>query len=156
PMQAFLGQPVITENVGGASGTIGIGRVVRAPADGYTLSIGSTSSHILTGALYSLKWDLRKDLVPIAPLVSEPIMIGGWKGLPAQGLKDLISWLKANPDKASQGHSGVGSTGHVTGISFQLETNTRFQFVPYRGGGPALQDLLAGQTDLEMEPGSNF
>jgi tripartite-type tricarboxylate transporter receptor subunit TctC len=110
----------------------------------------------LTGALYSLQWDLLKDLVPVAPLVSEPIMIVGRKSMPAQNLKELIAWLKANPDKASQGHAGVGGVGHVTGISFQRETNTRFQFVPYRGGGPALQDLLAGQTDLEMEPGSNF
>lgn len=156
PMRAFLGQPVITENVAGAAGSIGAGRAARAPGDGYTLSIGTTSSHVLTGALYSLQWDLLKDLVPVACLVSEPIMIVGREDMPAQNLKELIGWLKANPDKASQGHAGVGGVGHISGISFQQETNTRFQFVPYRGGGPALQDLLAGQIDLEMEPGSNF
>jgi tripartite-type tricarboxylate transporter receptor subunit TctC len=156
PMRAFLGQPVITENVGGAAGSIGVGRAVRAPGDGYTLSIGTTSSHVLTGALYSLQWDLIEDLVPVASLVSEPIMIVGRMGMPAQNLKELIAWLNANPDKASQGHAGVGGVGHISGISFQQETDTRFQFVPYRGGGPALQDLLAGQIDLEMEPGSNF
>ena len=156
PMRALLGQPVIIENVGGAAGSIGVGRAVRAPADGYTLSIGTTSSHVLTGALYSLQWDLVKDLEPIAPLISEPLMIVGRKDMPAQDLKGLIAWLKANPDKASQGHAGIGGMGHITGISFQRETNTRFQFVPYRGGGPALQDLLAGHTDLEMEVGSNF
>jgi tripartite-type tricarboxylate transporter receptor subunit TctC len=156
PLRTLLGQPVIIENVGGAAGSIGVGRAVRAPADGYTLSIGTTSSHVLTGALYSLQWDLMKDLEPIAALVSEPLMIVGRKGMPAQNLKELIAWLKANPDKASQGHAGIGGMGHVSGISFQQETQTRFQSVPYRGGGPALQDLLAGHTDLEMEPGSNF
>ena len=156
PLRGVLGQPVIIENIGGAAGSIGVGRAVRAPGDGYTLSIGTTSSHVLTGALYSLQWDLMKDLEPIALLISEPLMIVGRKGLPAQNLKELIGWLKANPDKASQGHAGVGGMGHITGISFQRETGTRFQSVPYRGGGPALQDLLAGHTDLEMEVGSNF
>jgi tripartite-type tricarboxylate transporter receptor subunit TctC len=156
PMRAFLGQPVIVENVGGAGGSIGVGRAVRAAADGYTLSIGTTSSHVLTGALYSLQWDLMRDLVPVAPLVSEPLMIVGRKDMPAQDLRELIAWLKANPGKASQGMAGVGGVGHVTGVFFQRETGTRFQFVPYRGGGPALQDLVAGQIDLEMEPASNF
>jgi tripartite-type tricarboxylate transporter receptor subunit TctC len=156
PLRSVLGQPVIIENVGGAAGSIGVGRAVRAPADGYTLNIGTISSHVLSGALYNLRWDLLKDLQPIAPLVSEPILIVGRKDMPAKDLKELIAWLKANPDKASQGHAGVGGVGHVTGAFFQLETSTRFQFVPYRGGGPALQDLLAGHTDLEMEPVSNF
>ncbi len=156
PLRAFLGQPVIVENASGGGGSIGVGRAVRAPGDGYTLSIGTTGSHVLTGALYSLQWDLVRDLEPIALLVSEPLMIVGRKSMPAQDLKELIAWLKANPDKASQGHAGVGATGHITGVIFQRETNTRFQFVPYRGGGPALQDLVAGQTDLEMEPVSNF
>ena len=156
PMRAFLGQPVVIENIAGAGGSIGAGRAVRAAADGYTLSIGTTSSHVLTGALYSLRWDLVKDFDPVAPLVSEPLMIVGRKDLPAQDLGELVAWLKANPDKASQGTAGVGGLGHITGVVFQRETNTRFQFVPYRGGGPALQDLLAGRIDLEMEPSSNF
>jgi tripartite-type tricarboxylate transporter receptor subunit TctC len=156
PMRAFLGQPVIIENVGGAAGTIGVGRAVRAAPDGYTLSIGTTSSHVLTGALYALRWDLVKDLEPLAPLVSEPLMIVGRKGIPAESLSELIAWLKANPDKASQGTAGVGNVGHIAGVFFQRETNTHFEFVPYRGGGPALQDLLAGNIDLEMEPSSNF
>jgi tripartite-type tricarboxylate transporter receptor subunit TctC len=156
PMRAFLGEPVIIENVGGAAGTIGVGRAARAAPDGYTLSIGTTSSHVLTGALYALRWDLVKDLEPLAPLVSEPLMIVGRKGIPAESLSELIAWLKANPDKASQATAGVGNVGHVAGLAFQHETSTRFQFVPYRGGGPALQDLLAGNIDLEMEPSSNF
>ena len=142
PLRAILGQPIIIENVGGAAGSIGVGRAVRAPGDGYTLSIGTTSSHVLTGALYSLPWDSVKDLEPISPLVSEPLMIVGRKGMPAQDLKELIAWLKANPDRASQGHAGVGGVGHVTGISFQRETNTRFQSVPYRGGWASLEGPL--------------
>jgi tripartite-type tricarboxylate transporter receptor subunit TctC len=156
PLRAVLGQPVIIENVSGATGRIAVGRVVRASADGYTLNIGTLSTHVLAGALYPLQFDLLRNLQPIAALVSEPILIVGRKDMPAQNLKDLIAWLKANPDKVSQGHAGVGGVGHLTGVFFQRETNTRFQFVPYRGGGPALQDLLAGHTDLEMEPISNF
>src|SRR5579864_5707967 len=116
PMRAFLGQPIVVENVGGAGGSIGASRAVRAPADGYTLSIGTTSSHVLTGALYSLRWDLVKDFDPIAPLVSEPLMIVGRNGIPAQNLRELIAWLQANPDKASQGTAGAGGIGHVTGL----------------------------------------
>jgi tripartite-type tricarboxylate transporter receptor subunit TctC len=156
PMRAVLGQPIIIENVSGAGGTIGVGRAVRAPADGYTLSIGTISSHVLSGALYTLPWDLQRDLLPIAPLVKEPLMIVGRKGLPAAGLQEFITWLKANPNRASQGHAGIGTTGHVTGALFQKETGTRFQSIPYRGGGPALQDLLAGHIDFEIEPVSNF
>lgn len=156
PMRAVLGQPIIIENVSGAGGSVGAGRAVRAPADGYTLSIGTIGSHVLSGALYALPWDLQKDFQPIAPLVNEPLMIVGRKGMPAQDLRELIAWLKANPNKASQGHAGNGATGHITGVLFQRETGTRFQSVPYRGGGPALQDLLAGHIDLEIEPVSNF
>jgi tripartite-type tricarboxylate transporter receptor subunit TctC len=156
PMRAVLGQPVVIENVSGAGGTIGVGRAVRAPADGYTLSIGTISSHVLSGALYALPWDVLRDLQPIAPLVNEPLLIVGRKGMPPQDVRELITWLKANPNKASQGHAGIGTTGHITGVFFQRETGTRFQSVPYRGGGPALQDLLAGHIDLEMEPVSNF
>ena len=97
-----------------------------------------------------------KDLEPIIQIGSEPLLIVGKKSLPADDLKGLIAWLKANPDKASVGIAGVGATGHLTGISFQKETGTRFQFVPYRGNAPAMQDLLAEQIDFMIEPSSNF
>jgi tripartite-type tricarboxylate transporter receptor subunit TctC len=155
-MRAILTQPVIIENIGGAAGSIGVGRAVRSPADGYTLSIGTSSTHVLTGGLYALQFDLLKDLEPIIQIGSEPLLIVGKKSLPADDLKGLIVWLKANPDKASVGIAGVGATGHLTGISLQRETGTKFQFVPYRGNGPAMQDLLAEQIDFMIEPSSNF
>src|SRR6266849_302672 len=155
-MRGILGQPVIIENVGGAAGSLGVGRAVRAAPDGYTLSIGTSTTHMLTGGLYALAFDLLKDLEPIIQIGSEPLLIVGKKSLPAEDLKGLIAWLKANPDKASVGIAGVGATGHLTGISFQKETGTKFQFVPYRGNGPAMQDLLAEQIDFMIEPSSNF
>ena len=155
-IRAILGQPVIMENVAGAAGSIGVGRAVRAPADGTTLSIGTSTTHMLTGGLYALPFDLLTDLDPVILIGSEPLLIVGKKSLPADDLKGLIAWLRANPDKASVGIAGVGATGHLTGISFQKETGTRFQFVPYRGNGPAMQDLLAEQIDFMIEPSSNF
>jgi tripartite-type tricarboxylate transporter receptor subunit TctC len=155
-MRAVLGQPVIIENVAGAAGSLGVGRAVRSAADGYTLSIGTSTTHMLTGGLYALQFDLLKDLEPVIQIGSEPLLIVGRKSLPADDLKGLIAYLKANPDKASVGIAGVGATGHLTGISFQKETGTRFQFVPYRGNAPGMQDLLAEQIDFMIEPSSNF
>ena len=136
------------ENVGGAAGSLGVGRAVRSAADGYTLSIGTSTTHMLTGGLYALPFDLLRDLEPVILIGSEPLLIVGKKAFPADDLKGLIGWLKANPDKASVGIAGVGATGHLTGISFQRETGTKFQFVPYRGNGPAMQDLVAGRSTL--------
>jgi tripartite-type tricarboxylate transporter receptor subunit TctC len=155
-MRPLLKQPVIIENVAGAAGSIGVGRAVRAAPDGYTLSIGTSTTHMLTGGLYKLPFDLLKDLEPIILIGSEPLLLVGKKGIPADDLKGLIAWLKANPGKASVGIAGVGATGHLAGISLQKATGTKFEFVPYRGNGPALQDLLGGQIDFMMEPYSNF
>ena len=154
-MRPILGQSIIIENVAGAAGSIGVGRAVRSPADGYTLSIGTSTTHMLTGGLYALSFDLLKDLEPVIYIGSEPLLIVGRKSLAADDLKGLIAWLKTNPDKASVGIAGVGAAGHLAGISFQRETATKFQFVPYRGNAPAMQDLLAGQIDFMIEP-SNF
>jgi tripartite-type tricarboxylate transporter receptor subunit TctC len=155
-MRGLLGQPIVIENVGAAAGSLGVARAVRSAADGYTLSIGTSTTHMLTGGLYALQFDLLNDLEPVILIGSEPLLIVGKKSLPADDLKGLIAWLKTNPDKASVGIAGVGATGHLTGISFQKETGTKFQFVPYRGNGPAMQDLLAEQIDFMIEPASNF
>ncbi len=155
-LRASLGQPVIIENVVGAAGSIGVGRAVRATGDGYTLSIGTLTTHALIGGLYTLPFDLVMDFEPITQIASEPLLIVGKKSLPANSLRELIAYLRAHPDTASVGIAGVGAAGHLTGISFQRETGTRFQFVPYRGNGPATQDLVAGQIDFMIEPSSNF
>jgi len=154
-MRGALGQPVIIENVSGAAGTIGVGRVARAEPDGYTISLGPWNSHVVTGAIYSLQWDLLKDFEPVAVIADNPALIVSKSTAPATNLKELIAWIKANPDKLSAGTSGVGAATHVAGILFQKLTATRFQFVPYRGAGPALQDLVAGQIDLMFDQVAN-
>ena len=147
-MRTSLGQPVVIENVTGAGGSIGAGRVARAVPDGYTLIIGIWTTHVVNGAIYALQYDVLNDFEPIALLANNPQVIVAKKSMPANDLKGLIAWLKANPDKASAGTAGVGSPQHVLGIFFQSATGTRFQFVHYRGGGPATQDLVAGQIDI--------
>jgi tripartite-type tricarboxylate transporter receptor subunit TctC len=147
-MKSSLGQPVIVEDATGAAGTIAVGRVAREAPDGYTLSLGNNSSHVMAGATYALQYDLVKDLEPVALLVSNPELVVAKKALPANDLVGLIAWLKANPGKATQGGAGVGGITHVAGVLFQRETGTRFQFVPYRGAAPAVQDLVAGQIDM--------
>ncbi len=150
-MRVSLGQPIIIENVGGAGGSIGVGRVARAMPDGYTIGIGNSSSHVFNGALYTLPYDLLADFEPVALLASQPAIIVARKDLPAENLMEFIAWLKANPDKASQGSPGVGTASHVWGTFFQKQTGTRFQFVTYRGAGPAMQDLVARQIDFMMD-----
>jgi tripartite-type tricarboxylate transporter receptor subunit TctC len=145
-MRVSLGQPVVIENVGGAGGSIGVGRVARATPDGYTIDIGQWDTHVANGATFPLAYDVVKDFEPVALLSSNPFLIVAKKATAADDLKGLIAWLKANPDKASQAIPTAGS--HVAGVLFQKETGTRFAFVPYRGGGPAMQDLVAGQIDL--------
>jgi tripartite-type tricarboxylate transporter receptor subunit TctC len=154
-MRMTLGQPVIIENVVGAAGTLGVGRVVRAAPDGYTIGIGHWSTHVLNGAFYKLPYDLLNDLEPIALLPANPALIIVRKGLPAGNVKELVSWLKAHPGKASAGTAGNGSGSHVMGAYFQSMTDTRFDFVPYRGTGPALNDLVAGHIDLMFDQASN-
>src|SRR5215813_9411263 len=127
-MRAKLGQPVVIENVGGAAGSLGVTRAVRSPPDGYTLSIGTSTTHMLTGGLYKLPFDLLKDLEPIILIGSEPLLIVGKKDFPADDLKGLVTWLKANPDKASVGIAGVGATGQLAGIAFQKATGTKYEF----------------------------
>jgi len=154
-MRVSLGQPIIIENVTGASGSIGTGRVARAAGDGYTLGLGNWPTHVINGAVFKLQYDVRNDFEPVSLLATNPMVIVARKAMPADNLKELIAWLKANPDKTSQGTSGAGAATHVAGVFFAKETGTRIQFVPYRGAGPAMQDLMAGQIDLMIDPAAN-
>jgi tripartite-type tricarboxylate transporter receptor subunit TctC len=150
-MRMSLGQPVIFENVTGAAGGIGAGRLARAAPDGYTLGYGVWGTHVLNGAIYALQYDLMKDFEPISLLASNPMVIVAKNAMPAKDLMELIAWLKTNPDKASAGTTGTGGASHVAALFFQRETGTRFQFVPYRGLAPAMQDLVAGQIDMMFD-----
>jgi tripartite-type tricarboxylate transporter receptor subunit TctC len=154
-MSANLGGTVLIDNVAGAGGSIGVGKVARATPDGYTLGIGQWSHYVLNGATYQLQYDLLTDFLPISLVVTGPLLVVSRKNLPADDLKSLIAWLKANPDKATAGTGGVGSPPHISGIFFQKMTGTTFQFVPYRGTAPAMRDLLAGQIDIMIDQASN-
>ena len=151
PMRISLGQPLIIENVAGAAGSIGVGRVARAAGDGYMLVLGMWGTHVANAAIYALSYDVVKDFEPVALIGTMPELIVAKKTMPANDLKGLIAWLRANPDKASQGTSGVGSAGHIAGVFFQNVTGTHYQFVPYRGLAPAMQGLLAGQVDMMID-----
>jgi tripartite-type tricarboxylate transporter receptor subunit TctC len=150
-MRASLGQSVIVENVAGAGGSVGIGRVARAAPDGYTIALGIWSTQVVNAAIYTLPYDVVKDFEPVALLANSPLVIAGKKAVPADDLEGLIAWLKANPDKASQGTAGVGTPPHIAGVLFQDITDTRYQFVHYRGSAPATQDLVAGQIDFVID-----
>jgi tripartite-type tricarboxylate transporter receptor subunit TctC len=154
-IRAALGQPVLIENVTGAGGSIGVGRVVAAAPDGYTVSVGHFGTHVANGAIYPLKYDLLNDLDPVARLPANPMIVVMRKNFPAASLKELIDRLKANPGKISAGTAGAGSGSHIAGLLLQSLTGVQLSFVPYRGTGPALQDLVAGQIDMIIDQASN-
>jgi tripartite-type tricarboxylate transporter receptor subunit TctC len=147
-IRASLGASVIIENVSGAAGSIGVGRVARASPDGYTLIVGHWGTLVANGAIYSLPYDVLKDFEPISLVATMPYIVVARTTVPAKDLSSFISWLKDNPNSATQGTSGVGSPPHIFGAMFQAVSGTRYQFVPYRGAAPALQDLVAGQLDF--------
>jgi tripartite-type tricarboxylate transporter receptor subunit TctC len=144
-MRPVLGQPLVVENVGGAGGSIGVGRVARAAPDGYTIDIGQWDTHV-GSIIYPLTYDLQKDFEPIGLISINPQLLVGKKALPADDLKALVAWMKANPGEAK--FVNQNAAAQVTGILMQQSTGTRVQFIPYRGAGPAMQDLVAGHVDL--------
>lgn len=154
-MRVTLGQPVVVENMGGAGGTLSIARVVRAPPDGYTIGMGTLGQYVVSSAVYTLTYDVLKDLTPIALLPSVPYWMVARKNLPPNTLQELVAYLKANPDKVSATSVGTASLARFCGMFFQERTGTHFQFVPYRGGAPALQDLVGGQIDLSCDLAAN-
>jgi tripartite-type tricarboxylate transporter receptor subunit TctC len=148
-MSVTLRQSIIIENVTGADGAIGVGRAARAAPDGYLLSVGQWSTHVLNGAAYSLPYDLLRDFEPVALMSTNPLVIVTHKGVPAANLTELIGWLKANPERATV---GIGSMSHrVSAVYFQNLTGTRLTLVPYRGAAPAMQDMMAGQIQLMFD-----
>jgi tripartite-type tricarboxylate transporter receptor subunit TctC len=148
-LRTLLGQTVIVENTSGAAnGSVGVGQLVRSAPDGYTFGIGHWSSNVVNGAIYTLPYDLLRDLEPIALVATNPLVLVGKKDLVANTLPELLSWLRAHPDQGLLGTAGVGSPPRVAGTFFQTLTQTRLRFVHYRGGAPAMQDLLGGQIDL--------
>ena len=155
PMREALGQPVLIENVAGAGGNIGTLRVARAEPDGYTVGIGQWSTHVVNPVTYSLQYNVQTDFEPIALLTITPQLIIARKDFPAKDVKDLIAWLKDNPDKATAATVGAAGGAQVSAIYFQKETGTSFRFVPYRGGGPAVTDLASGQVDLMFDQAAN-
>ena len=150
-MRPTLGQPVVVENVTGAGGTIGVGRAARAAPDGYTINLGQWGTNMANGAIYPLQYDVIGDFEPVALIASQPFLIDSRKSLPADDLKGLIAWIKANPDRVSEGNSGIGTPSHVAGILLQNTLGLRWQMVPYRSAGLSMQDLIAGQIDILLD-----
>jgi tripartite-type tricarboxylate transporter receptor subunit TctC len=155
-MKATLGQSLIVENISGAGGSIGVGRVAQAAPDGYTVSIGHTQTHVLNAATMNLPYDVVNDFAPVSPIADTPIWIISRKDLPADDLKGFIAWLKASDGKANHGTVGIGGPTDIAGILFQRATDTKFQTVPYRGGAPLLTDLLAGHIDFAFGQAATY
>ena len=154
-MKVALGETVLIENVTGAGGSIGTGRAVRSPPDGYTVSFGHLGTHVANGAIYKLSYDLVADLDPVVLLPSNTMIVVTKNAVPAKSLTELLSWLKARTEPAAAGTAGAGSGSHIAGLYFENITGIKLQYVPYRGTGPAMNDLVAGQIDLIVDQLSN-
>jgi tripartite-type tricarboxylate transporter receptor subunit TctC len=154
-MKVTLGETLLIENVTGAGGSIGVGRAVRSPPDGYTISFGHLGTHVANGAIYKLGYDLVSDLEPVVLLPSNPMIVVSKNAVPAKSLNELMAWLKARPAPATAGTAGAGSGSHIAGLYFENVTGIKLQYVPYRGTAPAMNDLVAGQIDLIIDQTSN-
>src|SRR5881392_1469169 len=154
-MKVTLGEAVLIENVTGAGGSIGVGRAVRSPPDGHTISFGHLGTHVANGAIYKLGYDLVADLEPVVLLPSNTMIIVSKNAVPAKSLQELLAWLKARPTPATAGTAGAGSGSHIAGLYFENVSGIKLQYVPYRGTAPAMNDLVAGQIDLIVDQTSN-
>lgn len=154
-MKQSLGEVFLIENVTGAGGSLGVGRAVRSAPDGYTVSFGHLGTHVANGAIYKLGYDLVEDLEPVVLLPSNPMIIVSKNAVPAKSLKELLAWLKSRPQPPTAGTAGAGSGSHIAGLYFESVTGIKLQYVPYRGTGPALNDLVAGQIDIIVDQTSN-
>jgi tripartite-type tricarboxylate transporter receptor subunit TctC len=151
-MKSALGQSIVVENITGAAGSIGVGRLARAAPDGYTIGLGDWSTHCVNAAMYSLPYDVVRDFAPVSLLPNAPQIIVTKSVIPAKTLAELLAWLKANQNKVSYGTSGLGSPSHVSAVLLQNTTGARFQLVPYRGAAQVMTDMISGQIDLSMFP----
>jgi tripartite-type tricarboxylate transporter receptor subunit TctC len=154
-MQRSLGQSILIENVTGAGGSLGVGRVVRSAPDGYTIGFGHLGTNVANGAIYKLGYDLVTDLEPVVMLPSNPMIIVSNNTVPAKTLQELLAWLKSKPTPPTAGTAGAGSGSHIAGLYFENVTGIKLQYVPYRGTAPALTDLVAGQIDIIVDQTSN-
>src|SRR6266436_3037174 len=154
-MKSTLGEAILVENTTGAGGSIGVGRVVHSPPDGYTVSFGHLGTHVANGAIYKLGYDLVTDLEPVVLLPSNPMIIVSKNAVPAKSLNELLAWLKSRPQPATAGTAGAGSGSHIAGLAFEAASGVKLQYVPYRGTQPAMNDLVAGQIDLIVDQLSN-
>ena len=154
-MRVTLGQAILVENVTGGAGTIGVGRAARAAPDGYTVSVGNWSTHVASAAIYPALSNVLTDFEPVALLASNPMLIVSRKTVPASNLQELMAWLRTNQGTVSVGTAGIGSAPHLMGIYFQNAIGARFQFVPYRGAAPAMNDLISGHIDLMIDQTSD-
>ena len=154
-MKTTLGEAILVENVTGAGGSIGVGRAVRSPPDGYTLSFGHLGTHVANGAVYKLGYDLVADLEPVVLLPSNPMIIVSKNAVPAKSLSELLAWLRSLTTPAAAGTAGAGSGSHIAGLYFESVTGIKLQYVPYRGTAPAMNDLVASQIDLIVDQTSN-
>jgi tripartite-type tricarboxylate transporter receptor subunit TctC len=154
-MKLSLGEAILVENTTGAGGSIGVGRVVHSPPDGYTVGFGHLGTHVANGAIYKLDYDLVADLEPVVLLPSNPMVIVSKNAVPAKSLGELLAWLRSRPTPATAGTAGAGSGSHIAGLYFERITGIKLQYVPYRGTAPALNDLVAGQIDLIVDQTSN-
>jgi tripartite-type tricarboxylate transporter receptor subunit TctC len=143
-----LGQPIIIENIGGADGSVGVGRTARERPDGYTICLGIDGTFVLNAGFYSLPYDVLNDFVPISPLATGPTVLVGRKTMPAKDLSELIAWLKAHPNEASIGMNTLGF--RLSALRFQKQTATQLNIIPYRAAGSVVGDLVAGQIDLAI------
>ena len=155
PLRVALGQPIVIENVAGAGGNLGMARLSRSDPDGSTIGIGQWSTHVVNPVTYKLAYDVIADFEPVALLANAPQLIVARKAFPAEDVKSLVAWLKANPDKANAATVGAAGGAQIAGMYFQQATGTKFQFVSYRGGAPAMQDIVAGQIDFMFDQGPN-
>lgn len=155
-MRTRLGQSIVVENMGGAGGSVGVGRVARAAPDGYTIVLANSETHVLNPVVQTLDYDVVKDFAPVVLLPAYPFLLVSNNAVPAKTLKELIAWIKQNPAKVTQGAVGIGTAQHLCGLALQKQLGVTWQLVPYRGGPPAMQDLLSGQINFMCTASGSF